>query len=146
MQKKYIGFSVLVAAIVIGVFSIYANDELSDITQRNEVQLSVTKTIESFNGNLTSVVLTEGEFYSFVLDEKLTIILAHPREELVNTPPTGLDSADISIKEMLDKLEQDGSLWINYEFTNPETGNVDPKTAFLVKEGGYVFGAGYYSP
>jgi len=147
MQKKYIGFFVIVAVMVIGVLSIYGYNELYDITQRNEVQLSVTKTIESFNGNLTSVVLTEGKFYSFVLDEKLEFILAHPREELIGTSPTGgINSADISINEMLYRLDQHGSTWVYYEFYNPETGNVDPKTTYFEKDGEYVFGAGFYSP
>ncbi len=146
MQKKYIGISVLVVAIAIGVLGIYGYDELSEITQRNEVKLSVTKTIESFNGNLTSVILTEEKYYLFVLDEKLEIILAHPREELVGTSAGGLNNADISISQMLFELDKYGSTWAHYEFYNPETGNVDPKTTYFVKQGEYVFGAGFYSP
>ncbi len=146
MQKKYIGISLIGIAVVIVFLGIYGYDELSEITQRNEVQISVRNTIDSFNGNLTSVILTEGDYYSFVLDEKITTILAHPRKELIDTPPTGLDSADISVSEMLFRLDKYGSTWIHYEFYNQETGNVDPKTAYLVKDGEYVFGAGYYSP
>jgi len=145
MQKKYIGIIVL-ALVIVGILSIFTYNGLYDITQRNEVKLSVTKTIESFNGNLTSVILTEGKYYSFVLDEKLTTILVHPREDLVNTQPTVLNFADISINEMLFRLDKYGSTWINYEFYNPETGNVDPKSAYFVKEGNYIFGAGYYHP
>lgn len=145
MQKKYIGF--FVVAVIVGVLSIYGYNELYDITQKNEVQLSVSNTIDSFNGNLTSVVLTEGKFYSFVLDDKLDIILAHPREELIGTSSTGvLKNADISINQMLFELDKYGSTWAHYEYYNSGTGNVDPKTTYLVKQGDYVFGAGFYSP
>ena len=146
MQKKYLALAIVLIGIVAVSFVFYAVNELSDITQRNETQESVKNTIDSFNGNLTSVILTEGKYYSFVLDNNLDIILAHPREELINTPPTGLNSADISIRNIMDRLDQFGSIWIHYEFYNPETLNVDPKTAYLVKHGEYVFGAGFYSP
>jgi len=145
MQKKYIGIIAFVVAV--GILSFFVYDELYEITQKNEVKLSVTKTIESFNGNVTSIILTEGKYYSFVLDDKLDILIAHPREELVGTaPPGGLNNADISISQMLYNLKNYGSTWAHYEFYNPETGNVDPKSTYLVKEGEYVFGAGYYSP
>jgi len=147
MQKKYkIIFVVVIVAIGVGTFGFFAEKELSDITQRNEVKLAVTKTIESFNGNLDEVTLEYGNHYSFVLDEKLTKLVAHPREELINTLPDGLSNADISISEMIYRLDQYGSTWIHYDFLNPQTGNVDPKSSYLVKHGEYVFGAGYYSP
>ena len=92
------------------------------------------------------MVLTEGKYYSFVVDEKLEKILLHPREELIDTMPKGLTNANISIQEMNERLSDQGETWINYEFYNPITGNVDPKTTYLVSHEGYVFGAGFYSP
>ena len=147
MQNKIQIF--VVAAIVVGVISgigYFALPEIDQIDQRNQVQLSVQKTIESFDGDLKNIVLTEGKYYSFVFDEKLDKILLHPREELIDTLPTGITNANISIKEMNARLTQHGATWIDYEFYNPETGNVDSKTTYLVKHAGYVFGAGYYSP
>lgn len=139
----------VVAAIVVGVISgigYYAIPEIDKFQQKNEVRLSVQETIESFNGTLDSVVLTEGKYYSFVVDEKLEKILLHPREELINTMPKGLTNANISIEKMNERLSDQGETWINYEFYNPITGNVDPKTTYLVSHEGYVFGAGFYSP
>lgn len=147
MQKSYkIIFVLAIVAIGVGAFSFYAEKELSDITQRNEVRLVVTNTIESFNGNLDEVTLKHGDHYSFVLDEKLTKLVAHPREELINTLPDGLSNADIPISEMIERLDQYGSTWVHYKFLNPETGNVDPKTTYLEKHGEYIYGAGFYSP
>ena len=139
----------VVAAIVVGVISgigYYAIPEIEKFQQKNEVRHSVQETIESFNGTLDSVVLTEGKYYSFVVDEKLEKILLHPREELIDTMPKGLTNANISIQEMNERLSDQGETWINYEFYNPITGNVDPKTTYLVSHEGYVFGAGFYSP
>ena len=139
----------VVAAIVVGVISgigYYAIPEIDKFQQKNEVRLSVQETIGSFNGTLDSVVLTEGKYYSFVVDEKLEKILLHPREELIDTMPKGLTNANISIEKMNERLSDQGETWINYEFYNPITGNVDPKTTYLVSHEGYVFGAGFYSP
>ncbi len=139
----------VVAAIVVGVISgigYYAIPEIEKFQQKNEVRLSVQETIGSFNGTLDSVVLTEGKYYSFVVDEKLEKILLHPREELIDTMPKGLTNANISIEKMNERLSDQGETWINYEFYNPITGNVDPKTTYLVSHEGYVFGAGFYSP
>ena len=139
----------VVAAIVVGVISgigYYAIPEIEKFQQKNEVRLSVQETIGSFNGTLDSIVLTEGKYYSFVVDEKLEKILLHPREELIDTMPKGLTNANISIEKMNERLSDQGETWIEYEFYNPITGNVDPKTTYLVSHEGYVFGAGFYSP
>jgi len=153
MNKILLVLILIVASVgmfVVGIESLdqpFSEDSPKRLDDRSSAEASVDLTIDSFDGNLDSVVLTQGKYYSFVLDEKLEFILAHPREELIGTSPTGgLHSADISINEMLNRLDQYGSTWIYYEFYNPETGNVDPKTTYLVKHEGYVFGAGFYSP
>ncbi len=146
MQKSYI---VIIAAVVIAfgiVAVIIATSELTDAYHQNMVQESTMDTIASFDGDLMSVMLTEGEYYSFVLSEDLTTILAHPRSELVDTQTTALKTADISVEEMLEELSSYGSVWIEYEFFNPETGMIEHKTTYLEKHDKYVFGAGYYSP
>lgn len=136
------------AIVVLAISGIgyFAFPEIDNLKEMKKTQMSVQSTIDSFDGNLDSVVLTEGKYYSFVFDEKLHKILLHPSVELIDTLPTGITNANISIKDMNDKLAETGAVWIEYEFYNPETGNVDSKTTYLVKHAGYVFGAGYYSP
>ncbi len=131
---------------VIAVITYFAIPTLDEITQREEVQLSVQKTIDSFDGTLDSVILREGKYYSFVVDEKLEKILLHPRKELINTVPTALTNANIPVEEMIERLDEYGSIWVDYEFYDPITGNVEPKTSYFVSHEGYVFGAGYYTP
>jgi len=146
MQKMNKIFVIAAIAVAIVLGSLYVVTEIIITEDRVSAQASVDLTIDSFDGNLDSVVLTQGKYYSFVLDEKLEQILLHPREELVDTPPVGLASANISINEMNHMLDKSGAVWVHYEFYNPETGNIDPKTTYLVKHAGYVFGAGFYSP
>lgn len=131
---------------VIAVITYFAIPTLDEITQREEVQLSVQKTIDSFDGTLDSVILREGKYYSFVVDEKLEKILLHPRKELIDTVPTALTNANIPVEEMIERLDEYGSIWVDYEFYDPITGNVEPKTSYFVSHEGYVFGAGYYTP
>jgi len=136
----------LIIIVVIAGISFFAVPEIIEIIERNNVESSIQKTIDSFDGRLSSVILTEGKYYSFVLDEDLEKILLHPRKELINKAPTGLTHANISIEEMKDRLEEYGSTWVDYTFYDPMTGDVEPKTTKLVIRSEYVFGAGYYSP
>ena len=151
MQKKYkiISVGIVIAAVILG--GIIAGDEImeeiTEMDSKNQVQISVQNTIDSFDGDIAKVTLTKGEYYSFVIDETLTTILAHPRQELVNTPVTVWDSANMSVEEILKQLDQNGSVWVEYEFENPtDDGKEEHKTAYMVKHEGYVFGAGFYSP
>lgn len=147
MQQKIqiIAVAAIAVAIIIGI-CYFALPEIDKMDQKNQVQLSVQKTIESFDGDLNSVVLTQGKYYSFVFDGKLEKLVLHPREELIDTLPPAMKNANITIIEMRNGLMEDGAVWIQYEFDNPETGNVEPKTTYLVGHEGYVFAAGYYSP
>ncbi len=139
-----IKIAIIVAVIV--VITYLAIPTLDEISEREQVQLSVQKTIDSFDGTLDSVILREGKYYSFVVDEKLEKILLHPRKELINTQPTALNNANIPVAEMIERLDEFGSIWVDYEFYDPITEVVEPKTSYFVSHEGYVFGAGYYTP
>jgi len=139
MQKKYKIISVVgIIAVAIILGGIIAGEEImEEITEmdddnKNQVQISVQNTIDSFDGDVTKVTLTKGKYYSFVIDETLTTILAHPRTELVNTPVTVWDTANISVEEMLEKLDEDGSVWVEYKFANPfDDDKIEHKTAII---------------
>lgn len=113
-----------------------------------EIKDAVTQTIESFDGKELSSIdnLQFGDHYTFVLSPELDEILVHPNQNLVGTEPTGVNNANFSVDKIIDRLEEDGNVWIEYEFLNPDNDKVQHKRALLVLENNLVFGSGYYLP
>ncbi len=48
-------------------------------------------------------------------------------------------------QEMLDAASVDGA-WVDYKWLNPVTGEVEPKSSWIVLHDGYIFGVGIYKP
>lgn len=114
----------------------------------DEIKDAITQTIDSFDGKELSSIdnLQFGDHYTFVLSPELDEILAHPNQNLVGTEPTGVNNANFPVDKIIDRLEDDGNVWIEYEFLNPDNDKVQHKRALLVLENNLVFGSGYYLP
>lgn len=114
----------------------------------DEIKDAITQTIDSFDGKELSSIdnLQFGDHYTFVLSPELDEILAHPNQNLVGTEPTGVNNANFPVDKIIDRLEDDGNVWIEYEFLNPDNNKVQHKRALLVLENNLVFGSGYYLP
>ncbi len=145
MQRNNKIVIISVIAIITALSVAYSIQELNH--DRVAVQDIVRDTIATYDGDLDSVVLiSKSDYYSFVIDNDLKTILVHPRQDLVGTTTDVMNNANIPFEDIKEALDGKGSVWVEYEFDNPKTGNVDPKTAYLVKHEGYIFGAGFYSP
>lgn len=142
MKIKLLTIISIIAIIV--PFSIIISQGLLE----EEIKDAITQTIESFDGkDLASIDnLQFGEHYTFVLSPELDEILVHPNQKLVGTEPTGVNNANYSVDKIIDRLEEDGNVWIEYEFLNPDNDKVQHKRALLVLENNLVFGSGYYLP
>ena len=51
----------------------------------------------------------------------------------------------LSVAELLKTVDAEAGAWANYMLTNPVTGEVENKRAWLILHDGLVFGSGYYS-
>lgn len=141
--------SIVLAASVSFMFILNAEiKELEEINNKSQAQVSVLNTMLSFESNNedpSETTLTQGEYYSFIFDEEVVTILAHPREELINTQPTTDHLINPSTtKGILSMIDENGFAWVEYVYENPDTGEIEPKTTYMVKHDGVVFGAGFY--
>ena len=84
------------------------------------------------------------ESYPFVLDGD-GIVLAHGAIPMHVGDQSTLLMLD-EWENILAKLDDTGKITVEYEFTNPATGNVEPKRAVLVLHDGHIFGSGFYNP
>jgi hypothetical protein len=83
--------------------------------------------------------------YAFVIDYDTTKTVAHPNTELLGQDSFALMNSLESKESILENLKNSDGQWVYYNFTNPETGNSEPKTSWFKLHDGLIFGSGFYS-
>ena len=86
--------------------------------------------------------------YPLVLDFDAGKTVAHGAyPHLLGAIPVGsIQRADIPWPLIQERLLTDGSVWISYVFTNPDTRTDQLKRTYLQLHDGYIFASGYYLP
>ena len=87
----------------------------------------------------------DGEWYVFILDETDKVI-AHRSPGLLGMDlkgDLGLDSAGYRFGDVMLSADEQ-SLWVDYLFLNPVTGNQEFKHSWVVRRDGLLFGSGWY--
>ena len=86
--------------------------------------------------------------YPFVLNSTTSEAVAHGAfpDRIGAVPTTSLHQGDRPWPQIQEELRQDGSAWVSYVFTNPDTRTDQLKRAYLELHDGYIFASGYYLP
>jgi cytochrome c len=87
------------------------------------------------------------DLYVFVFGPKRTIVAHGGNPALVGTAAESLvdvDGVHFGTRFM-DDTSATGN-WIDYKWRDPASGKVLPKSSWVVRHDGYVFGAGIYKP
>jgi cytochrome c len=88
-----------------------------------------------------------GELYIFVLDGSGSLVAQGGGHEL--SPEIGkkaLKTPDANGKffnEEIMKVGKEGG-WVDYVYTNPKTGKLQPKSSYIIQADNFRFGCGYY--
>lgn len=89
----------------------------------------------------------QGSLYVDIRDIKTGIVLAHP----VNPSIVGKDLTDVPDasgkkyrREIIELAAKKGSGWGDYQYKNPTTGKLEPKTTYILRVGDVVLEAGIY--
>lgn len=104
-----------------------------------------TASFEEFAG---SEQFHDKELYVFVVNRETSRIVAHGVDSsLIGRDTTGIiDSEGTNVGQLIeDAVTPDGE-WVDYIWTNPETGKEGPKSSWVRSHDGYVFGVGIYGP
>ena len=100
---------------------------------------------ESGNINRLDIPSPESHLYYFVIDlETMEVVVHGGGTGLAADDSLSLTTADRTTAEILADLESSQGAWSEYTTINPETGMQEHKRSWLIMQGGYVFGAGYY--
>mgnify|MGYP002827804133 CR=1 FL=1 len=89
----------------------------------------------------------QGELYIDMRDLKTGIVLAHP----YNPSIVGKDLTDVPDangkkyrREIIDLAAAKGKGWVDYQYKNPTSGKIEPKTTFIQRVDDVVLEAGIY--
>lgn len=93
------------------------------------------------------VAIRADVIYQFVLDRTTLEMVANGAyPDFAGVIPDSLTSTDRPLERILADLDRDRATWTEYMATNPDTGTVQLKRAWLYLHDGYIFGAGHYLP
>ncbi len=73
--------------------------------------------------------------------------LAHPTNpKLVGKNAVPLPDADGKLfrKEIIDRAKTEGKGWVDYRYNNPQTGEIEKKSTYFLKNGDVILEAGIY--
>jgi signal transduction histidine kinase len=89
----------------------------------------------------------QGELYMDIRDLKTGIVLAHP----YNPSIVGKDLTDVPDangkkyrREIIELAAAKGKGWVDYQYKNPTSGKIEPKTTYILLVDGVVLEAGLY--
>ena len=89
----------------------------------------------------------QGSLYVDMRDLKSGIVLAHP----VNASIVGKDLTDVPDasgkkyrREIIELAAAKGKGWVDYQYKNPTTGKIEPKTTYILRVDDVVLEAGIY--
>ena len=86
----------------------------------------------------------DGQWYLFIFDEQDAIV-AHQNPDLIGMHGRDVDGPDgYPVGRMVLAAASEEGSWIDYQFTNLATGEVQVKHSWVIRHDGLVFGSGWY--
>ena len=85
--------------------------------------------------------------YVFVVDPATgTVQAQNVNPDLIgSTSDWDAISSNLSVDDILNEIRRETGMWVNYQLTNPVTGQTHDKRTWLIMHDGLVFGSGYYT-
>ena len=97
--------------------------------------------------NAKDAEFVQGELYMDIRDLKTGIVLAHP----YNPSIVGKDLTDVPDahgkkyrREIIELAAAKGKGWVDYQYKNPTSGKIEPKTTFIQRVDDVVLEVGIY--
>lgn len=97
--------------------------------------------------NVKDPDFVQGELYVDMRDIKTGIVLAHP----YNPSIVGKDLTDVPDangkkyrREIIELAAAKGKGWVDYQYKNPTSGKIEPKTTYILRVDDVVLEAGIY--
>lgn len=115
--------------------------DLALLAYENDPQAALDRITLSGGGNYTDAA------YPFVINGTTLHIVAHgANPELVEEccSDASRETGDLPLDDIMEEIRSDGPAWFSYNVTDPDSGAVSEKRAWLAWRDGLIFGSGYY--
>jgi cytochrome c len=123
---------------------------------REEAQALVARAIDAYESDgeeafkritAPSTEFADRDLYVFVIgpDHKLVANAATSRYLGTYFPTLRDPDGKLYGQEMISEAREVGA-WVEYRFPDPQTGEILPKSTWVVLHDGYIFAAGIYQP
>ena len=127
----------------------YLQDTRTQDVVHQAITLYQSKGIEAFDIITPDEPIQTADFYPFVIAQTNLETMAHGTiPDLVGICCSFAISerGDRPIDVIRADLNENGGTWVEYVFTNPDTGTEQLKRTWLYQYDGFIFGSGYYIP
>lgn len=149
-MRKFLVFMMVGLFVVVSFGSAFASSSTNEAKELVEKAVAYVKAngkekaLKEFNAPKGQFV--KGELYIFAYDMNGVIIANPVNPKLVGINALELPDVDGKLfrKEGIALAKKNGSGWVDYKYKNAQSGKVELKTSFLVKEGDMVVGCGCY--
>ncbi|MCY3823313.1 MAG: cache domain-containing protein [Nitrospinae bacterium] len=159
MKKAFLFKTVLVLSLLLLTANTFAEQHKKKRGTPAEAQAMVARAVALFDKegaeaafdritNHPAPEFKRLDLYVFVGKAKNVTIVAHAQTRtLIGTDSTTLiDPGGLNIgRAILDKVKPEGA-WVDYGWKDPLTGKIVPKSSWVVRHKGYIFGCGVHKP
>ncbi len=91
-----------------------------------------------------SAASVDGQWYVFIIDED-DVMVSHQNSDLRDVPGADILGPDgYPVGRMISAVASEDGAWVDYQFTNPESGQAEIKHSWIVRHDGLIFGSGWY--
>lgn len=169
LVTRNIGIALIVCAVTVGITAYIIIDiwdypvskpiddpgllvETENHKMAKELVTAVIGMYEKSNNDLSALdkhldfnVNSKYKRYAFVMDADTKKIVAHPNADLIGQDSFALINSSESEESILENLKNNDGHWVYYDFVNPNTGEIEPKTSWFKLHDGLIFGSGFYN-
>ncbi|MGI9306494.1 MAG: cache domain-containing protein [Gammaproteobacteria bacterium] len=127
---------------VLDIFSLFS---LTQAQQQTDAALALAAEkghAEAMRQITREKAFWDGDSYVFVIDVRTKKIAAHPVDPSLIGQIVGTISSERVGREILATDEK--GRWVEYEWNNPKTGEVERKISWVKLSGHYIYGSGAY--
>ncbi|MES3023803.1 MAG: cache domain-containing protein [Pseudomonadota bacterium] len=97
--------------------------------------------------NIKHADYVQGSLYIDMRDLYTGIVLAHPiNPSIVGKDLTNIPDANGKVyrREIIELAQKSGKGWVDYQYKNPTSGKIEPKTTYILRVDDVVLEAGIY--
>ena len=153
MMRRYL--TVMIVSAFVGVYGVQAGDGERGTAKEAQTMVELGILVFENEGaagafaeiNAGPPAFRKRDLYLFVVDMDGLVVANSLHPDYVGRDVLDIKDANDTpiVHQMIDRATKRG-VWVDYLFEDPLTGEVEPKSSWVVRHDNYIFVCGIYSP